>query len=195
MEKLSHRQSGGEVGCEWNLNWGSVVLESMDSSTVFYSSEWKKCGFVLNFRWLTPNPVSFPLNQTAFWTSLKGQYISPKSSERELSCNTCQDELNRWPSSLPARYNLTRGPHTRILTNKYVDENVMVSGSLQINQVSCTWVTSSSRIISTHREVGYSSGLNARLRWQTWLHISVLPFAGVGPPSHCFIPLNLSFLL
>ena len=109
---VTDRQSGGEVGYEWNLNWSSMVLESMGSSTMFYNSEWKKCGFVLNFRWLTPNYVYFLLNQTAFWISLKGQYIHPKCSERRLSCNTCQDELNGWPPSLTARAQPTsRTPH------------------------------------------------------------------------------------
>lgn len=67
----------------------------------------------------------------------------------------------------------TRTPHqdlqTNQPTNRYVKEDAMVSGSLQISQVSGTWATSSSRIISTHREVRYSSGLSARLRWQTRL--------------------------
>ena len=78
----------------------------------------------------------FPLSQTAFWASLK-EHI--KCSEKRMVIQTCQDVLNRWPSFLTARAQ----PHSRTPPrdpNKqiYIEEDAMVSGSLQINQVSWT---------------------------------------------------------
>lgn len=75
--------------------------------------------------------------------------------KKKWSCIMCYVEPNKWPTFLTVGTQPDSTAYTRILptnqaTNKHVEEDAMISGSLQINQVSGTRVTPSSRIISMH---------------------------------------------
>lgn len=111
--------------------------------------------------------------------------------KKELSCSMCYVEPDEWSTSLTVGTEPDSTAYTRILTsnqatNKSVEEDAMISGSLQINQVSDTRVTPSSRIISMHGRSKMFKWFECQAQETDLARILVLLLAGMGHPAHCF---------
>lgn len=111
--------------------------------------------------------------------------------KKEWSCTVCYVKPNKRPTFRTFGTQPDCTTSTRILTpnqatNMHVEEDAMVSGSLQISQVSGTWVTPSSRIISVHGRCKMFKWFECQAQETDLACILVLPLAGMGLPAHCF---------